>query len=82
MTGPSPFPLPAAAMAAAGAAIAAEFREWAVSLTPDGLGMWGAYWQSDDGRHRRYIVEPSAPELLVTLRACAAENNAPAAATP
>jgi len=68
MTGPSPFPVPAAAMAAAGAAIAAEFGEWAVSLSPDGLGMWGAYWQSPDGRHRRYIVAASAPELLAALR--------------
>ena len=66
MTGPSP--VPAAAMAAAGAAIAAEFGEWAVSLSADGLGMWSAYWQSHDGRHRRYIVAPSAPHLLAALR--------------
>jgi hypothetical protein len=69
-------------MAAAGAAIAAEFHRWAVSVSPDGLGMWGAYWQSDDGRHRRYIVAPSAPQLLAAPRARAAADTPPAATTP
>jgi hypothetical protein len=82
MTRPSPFPVQAAAMAAAGAALATEFHQWAVSVTPGGLGMWGAYWQSPDGRHRRYIVAPSAPQLLAALRGRAAENTPPAAATP
>jgi len=68
MTGPSAFPLSAAAMAAAGMVLAAEFPAWQIAVSPDGLGMWGAYWQSEDGRHRRYIVAPSAPQLLVALR--------------
>jgi hypothetical protein len=72
----APFPVPAAAMASAGAAIAAEFGEWAVSLSADGLGIWSAYWQSADGRHRRYIVAPSAPQLLGALRNRAADAEA------
>jgi hypothetical protein len=76
------YPVRPAALASAGRSLAAEFPGWQVAVSPDGLGMWGAYWQSDDGRHRRYIVAPSAPLLLDALRARAAGNGPPAAATP
>jgi hypothetical protein len=75
-----PFPAPPAALASAGHALAAEFPGWQVA--PVRGGMWGAYWQSGDGRRRRYIVAPSAPQLLDELRARAAGNGPPAAATP
>lgn len=61
-------PQPPAAMASAGHSLADEFPGWDVAVKPGGLGMWTAYWQSDDGRHRRYIVAPSAPQLLDALR--------------
>jgi hypothetical protein len=60
-------PLPSAALASAGHALAAEFPDWEVSTIT--AGMWGAYWRSADGRHRRYLVAASAPELLARLRA-------------
>jgi hypothetical protein len=59
-------PVPAA-MASAGRSLAAEFPEWEVAVVPAGP-MWSAYWQSDDGRHRRYVVAPSAAQLLDALR--------------
>jgi hypothetical protein len=62
-------PLPPAALASAGRALAAEFPGWQIGVLPGGPGMWEAYWQSDDGRHRRLIVAPSGPELLARLRA-------------
>lgn len=46
-----------------------EFPDWSISIRPAGLPLCGAYWQSDDGRHRRYIVAGSAGELLAELRA-------------
>jgi hypothetical protein len=66
MTAPSPIPLPPAVLASAGAALAAEFPQWEITASP--VGMWTAYWKSGDGRHRRYIVAPSARELLDALR--------------
>jgi len=69
MTASSPIPLPPAAMAHAGAALAAEFPAWQIGVIPGTLGMWAAYRQSPDGRHRRLIVAPSSPELLGRLRA-------------
>jgi hypothetical protein len=65
------YPVQAAAVASAGRMIAVEFPQWHVSVVAVGP-MWGAYWQSDDGRHRRYIVAPSAPGLLAALRERAA----------
>jgi hypothetical protein len=51
------------------AGIAAEFGdEWEVSVRPGGLNVIAAYKQTEDGRHRRYIVARSAAELLMALR--------------
>lgn len=55
------------------AAVAAEFPEWQVTIRPAGLSIITAYWQSADGRHRRYIVAPSAAQLLAALRAIGEE---------
>jgi hypothetical protein len=49
-------------------ALAREFPEWRIDVLPGGLNGWSAYWQSDDGRERRVIVERSASELLARLR--------------
>jgi hypothetical protein len=65
-------PPPAAALASADRALAAEFPGWQIGIIPSALGMWAAYWQSDDGRHRRLIVARSGPELLAKLRAISA----------
>jgi hypothetical protein len=73
MTGPA-YPVPAADMASAGLSLATEFPAWQAAVSPGGLGVWTAYWQSEDGRHRRYIVAPSGPQLLGALRARAAED--------
>jgi len=53
--------------AAAAPDLAAEFPQWEIAVVPAGP-MWSAYWQSPDGRRRRYIVAPSAEQLLGTLR--------------
>jgi hypothetical protein len=74
------YPVPAAAMASAGLSLAAEFPAWQVALVRG--GMWGAYWQSGDGRHRRYIVEPTAPQLLGTLRKTGHEPTDPGSKRP
>jgi hypothetical protein len=50
------------------AVIAAEFPGWDVTVRPAGLAVIAAYWQSQDGRHRRYIVAASSAELLAALR--------------
>jgi hypothetical protein len=80
------YPVQAAALASAGRTLAAEFPAWQSGPVADGV-MWGAYWQTPDGRHRRYIVAPSAVQLLGALRERAAgppsgEITAPVAATP
>jgi hypothetical protein len=62
-------PPSAAPLASVGRALAAEFPGWQIGIIPGALGMWAAYWQSADGRHRRLIVAPSSPELLSRLRA-------------
>jgi hypothetical protein len=67
VTVPSPIPLPPAAVASAGAALAAQFSQWEITGRPSGI--WVAYWSSPDGRHRRVIAAGSAPELLTRLRA-------------
>jgi hypothetical protein len=46
--------------------IAAEFPAWEITLTP--TGMWSAYWESEDRRHRHFIVAPAAGTLLHQLR--------------
>jgi hypothetical protein len=46
--------------------IAAEFPAWEITLTP--TGMWSAYWESEDRRHRHFIVAPAAGTLLQQLR--------------
>jgi hypothetical protein len=61
-------PLPPAAQACADGTLAAEFPGWQIGVIPGALGMWAAYWQSGDGRHRRLIVAQSGPELLAKLR--------------
>lgn len=45
-----------------------EFPGWQISIRPAGLSVAAAYWESDDGRHRRYIVAKTAAELLGLLR--------------
>ena len=67
MTAPSPFPLPPAAVASAGAALAAHFPQWEITSGPG--GMWTACWRSPDGRSRRVIVAASAAGLLARLQA-------------
>jgi len=58
--------LPPAALASAGVTLAAEYPEWEITVAPGGI--WTAYWRTADGRHRRYIVTRSAPELVAALR--------------
>jgi hypothetical protein len=72
------YPVRPVALASAGRSLAAEFPGWEVAVSPAGLGMWTAYWQSDDGRHRWCIVASSAPQLLDALRARGARNTPPA----
>jgi hypothetical protein len=45
-----------------------EFPAWQIVLRSDGAMMCSAYWQSADGRHRRYIVARTAGDLLQALR--------------
>jgi hypothetical protein len=51
------------------AALVREFPGWQISIRPAGLALCGAYWQSGDGRSRRYIAAPTPVELLAALRA-------------
>jgi hypothetical protein len=46
--------------------IAAQFPAWEITITP--TGMWSAYWESEDRRHRRFIVTLAADMLLEQLR--------------
>jgi hypothetical protein len=50
-------------------AVAAEFAGWEIAAWPGELHAVGAYWQSADGRHRRFIVARTPGELLAALRA-------------
>jgi hypothetical protein len=61
------YPVQPAEMASAGRTLAREFPQWEVGPVKGGA-MWGALWKSADGRHRRYVVAPSAPQLLAALR--------------
>lgn len=45
-----------------------EFPGWQIFNRISGLGWCGAYWQSADGRHRRYLVAPTLSDLLGQLR--------------
>jgi hypothetical protein len=58
--------------------IAAEFPAWEITITP--TGMWSAYWESEDRRHRRFIVAPAAKTLLQQLRQAADADSAVSAA--
>jgi hypothetical protein len=46
--------------------ISAEFPEW--EITASAPGTWSAFWRSNDGRTRRYLVARSSTELLALLR--------------
>jgi hypothetical protein len=61
------YPVQPASMASAGRALAAGFPAWEIEPVHGGE-MWGALWKSGDGRHRRYVVASSAPQLLEALR--------------
>ena len=65
MTAPAEVP----ALVSSAEALAAEFPAWEVTITPN--GMWSAYWESEDSRHRRFIVAPAAKTLLQQLRQAA-----------
>jgi hypothetical protein len=54
-----------------GSALADEFPGWEITLNPGGLDVVAAYWQTPDGRSRRYVVARSPGELLAALRAIA-----------
>ena len=66
------------ALASSHQAIAAEFPAWEITITPN--GMWSAYWESEDRRHRRFIVARAAGTLLQQLRQAADADTATAAA--
>jgi hypothetical protein len=65
MTAPAEVP----ALVSSAEALAAEFPAWEVTITPN--GMWSAYWESEDRRHRRFIIAPAAKTLLQQLRRAA-----------
>ncbi len=46
-----------------------EYPDWQITIRPAGLDLCGAYWQSEDGRHRRYVVARTPGQLLAELRA-------------
>ena len=55
--------------------LATEFTpEWDIALRPCNLPIVTAYKCSGDGRHRHYVVAPSAGELLTRLRAIRKEE--------
>jgi hypothetical protein len=50
--------------------LAIEFvPEWDIALRPGGLSIVSAYRQSEDGRHRWFVVAYDAVQLLAALRA-------------
>jgi hypothetical protein len=49
-------------------ALAREFPGWQISVNPGGTGIATAFWRSEDGRSRRYLVATSAAGLLRMLR--------------
>lgn len=55
-------------------AIASEFPAWQVSIRPGGLDICTAFWCSQDGRARRYVVARSSTELIARLRAISEED--------
>ena len=44
-------------------------ERWEITAYPGGLGVWSAEHRSEDGRHIRYIVAPTAAELASKLQA-------------
>jgi hypothetical protein len=53
----------------------APFSErWAIAARPAGLPVWTAEQVSEDGRHIRYIVAPTAAELAGKLQAAELEE--------
>jgi hypothetical protein len=54
------------------ACLVIEFPGWDIRLTPN-TAMCSAYWQSEDGRSRPYIVADTPAELLERLRAIRGE---------
>jgi hypothetical protein len=74
MTAPAEVPV----LVSSAEALAAEFPAWEVTITPN--GMWSAYWESEDRRHRRFIVAPAAKTLLQQLRQAADADSAVSAA--
>ncbi len=51
------------------ACLAREFPGWQIAIRLPGAPVCAAYWQSEDGRHRPYIVAGTPAELLDALRA-------------
>jgi hypothetical protein len=54
--------------------LAAAFPGWEIASWPGGLRAVSAYWQSEDGRSRRYIVARTTGELLAALQAAEREG--------
>jgi hypothetical protein len=54
--------------------LAAAFPAWDIAPWPGSLRAVSAYWQSDDGRHRRYLVRRTPGELLSALQAAEREG--------
>jgi hypothetical protein len=53
----------------------APFSErWSIAARPAGLNVWTADQTSEDGRHIRYIVAPTAAELAAKLQAAELEG--------
>jgi hypothetical protein len=77
MTAPA-YPARAAEAASAGRELAREFAAWEIDFRPCATGVVTAYWQSGDGRSRRYVVRRSSADLLARLR----EIGSPATPTP
>jgi hypothetical protein len=54
--------------------VVTEFTDWEITVRPGGLSVVTAYWTTEDGRHRRYIVAWTAAELLDRLRSIRHED--------
>jgi hypothetical protein len=49
-------------------ALARDFPDWQLDIHPAGVDICTAYWRSQDGRSRRYVVARSSAELFARLR--------------